>query len=199
MYLTKLMAVIAALLSQRLALGVDLDLVGLARQEETRRHSFRFEVPLFTNDALSLSRNARVSFSPNPSETIQETNRPLDSRLDPGEVEKKDSLYLLKDRLRSTRARLVTVVNLLNVLHLRHNHLRNLYLNASDEIQRMRFEAELRNLLDKLSAAEIEEKQARENWRLAQSEALKLGLKPEGEPSQAVSVTEPSTTGRNLR
>ena len=199
MRVTMLFLVVSVLFSHSFLAGVGIELVNRARQEKTHRHSFQVEVPLFTNDDLSQIRNSRVSFGTDPSEAIKRPKTLLNADANPVEVERNNSLHLLKERLRSTRGKLVAIVNLLHVLRLRHNHLRNLYLNASDEIQRMRLEADLRELLEELKSAELEEEKARHDWRIAQSEASKLGLPQEEEPSKAESITDLSTTLRNMR
>jgi len=92
---------------------------------------------------------------------------------------KQPLLDFWRSALHDAGIRLSASVNRVQVLKLRLNGLRNLYLNAPDDLQRMRLEAEIARILNALKVTELEEATDRETWRRCGKEALQAGIKPE--------------------
>ena len=173
------------LLPQPLTLAIGQDSLLDSTSREGKR---RGEVRLFTNHELSRLKNARVSVLEG---SIRNSGKEKSEK--PEQVEGEDDW---PSKLRSTKGRLSASVNRLHVLQLKHNHLRNLYFNASNEVHRLRFEEELRRLLEELKLAELEEKNAREAWQVLRANAAKAGLSAGKEPAVAVSIGDMEATNR---
>jgi len=161
-------------------------LTELARQERAQRSSVQQRVRFFTNRDLSCLKRGRVSTGSGKmagekdSLGAEEGGRDVDRRNETGWAA----------RLSETKQRLSVAVNRLHVLQLRHNHLRNLYLNAADELQRMRLERSLEQVLGELRKAESQEEEARSSWLEIQKAAVRAGERPENEPSKAAFIQE---------
>lgn len=184
----RVFALTSLLLAQLLLPAFAQDgLIDLARREKLRRDSIRIEVPRFTNQDLDRLQQARVSVG---DEGKNDAVIPGPVRKQVENTAEKTRLQLWSSMLLSAQERLSAAVNHLHVLQLRHNHLRNLYLNSTDEIQRMRLEASLREVLMELKQAETEESDARKAWLVIQDEATIAGLNPGREPLRAVIIEE---------
>ena len=197
MCLEKVLIVASLLLPQCSFLGIGQDsLVDLACQEERRRTSIQQEVRLFSNQDLSRLQHARVSVGEHTARGDEQTPGQVQAGEKSGKAAGKTKNNVWASRILTARERLSAAANLLHVLQLRHNHLRNLYLNAPDEIQRMRLESSLKEVLEELKQAEVEERNARQGLLEIQTEAAKAGLSPgeirefEKEPSKAVSIVD---------
>jgi hypothetical protein len=154
-----------------------VSLVELAAAEKERRLAIRQEICSYTNLDISRLR------SPISTSTKVKTEK------QEGPVERfKVPTIDWEARVDLARQQVETAVQRLHMLRLRHNHLRNLYLNAEIETQRIRLEEQLRDLLKELDDAEVEESNARNLWVTTAREARKAGIQVGSEPRESVEI-----------
>jgi hypothetical protein len=174
MYLRTSVTVSISIFLHLLTLANSPDLlVELALQEKKRRSAVVTECPLYTNQDLSRLPLARVSLGGETPVKREKAPEKVPMMIAGSRTEE-----VRKNSIDSAGGRLAAAVNRVHVLQLRHNHLRNLYLNATDELQRMRIEQELKGLLAELEEAEAEERKARESWRKLKNGEVHAGPEP---------------------
>lgn len=157
-------------------------LLEMALEERDRRSAIPGKVPLYTNHDLSQLEVSHVS----KGRSLTVAHDGISLR--PPTPARKPVENTLADRIQLTRQKVDEAVNRLHVLQLRHNHLRNLYLNAGDENQRVRVEVELKSLVEELEQAQAAEQEARQAWLAIREEARKADVDVGREPKSQVYI-----------
>ena len=152
--------------------GEKAALYRLALQEQRRKAAIEVEGRKYRNEDLKRLPNARVGIARFYSREAKQ--RP------PGASPPADLSQTSRDAWLTAagqaRNRLLFAVNRSHVLQLRCNHLRNLYLNESEESRRELLRAELADGVAALGETEREEEGARAEWEDLLKEAKRAGV-----------------------